>query len=67
MLQCCFDSSPTNTERLAPWWIQPPFAVQLRYDAFDDQGEPLDRPRLLELLQRLLDKVRCALGLEGLA
>ena len=43
-----------------------PFAVQLRYDAFDDQGEPLDRPRFLELLQRLLDKVRCALGLEGL-
>ncbi len=43
-----------------------PFAVQLRYDAFDDQGEPLDRPRFLELLQRLLDEVRCALGLEGL-
>jgi HEPN domain-containing protein len=42
-----------------------PFAVQFRYDTFDEQGEPLDRPRFLGLLQKLRDAVRSELGLEG--
>ena len=41
-----------------------PFAVQLRYDAFEESGEPLDRPRCLALLRVLLDEGRAALGLE---
>ncbi|MHB9149842.1 MAG: HEPN domain-containing protein [Thermoleophilia bacterium] len=42
-----------------------PFAVQLRYDAFEEYGEPLDRPRCLGLLRVLLDEVRAALDLEA--
>ncbi|MCL5271297.1 MAG: hypothetical protein M1457_12285 [bacterium] len=34
-----------------------PYAVQYRYDAFDEMGTPLDRVAAIELIDRLLQAV----------
>ncbi len=39
------------------------FAVQLRYEAFDDLGEPLPRGDTIAIMQQLVDRVRADLGL----
>ena len=39
-----------------------PFAVQFRYEAITGDAEPLDREGLARSIQRLLERVREALG-----